>query len=575
MSHTETERAHAGTFRGAWSHRRWRWLVSSFAVSMAGDFLYSVALVVFLIERTGSAAWVSAAVIGRLVPYTLLSAPAGVLADRVDRRRLMMGLDATRALLLAAMAVVAWSDGPALAAVILAIAASTVSTPHRPATVAATPQLVGEDDLAAANAAESVIAQAAWFVGPALGAAVVTIADPGTAFMVNAGTFVVSALLVSRIGDAGARRPTPVDDDDDEIEHPAGVLSGLSEGVRAVRSDAGLTALVLFICALMFTFGMEQVLHVLVAVDRLGLGPAWVGVMAAAIGAGGLVIAPFTARMGRSPSVGTLLVASGIGVGLPLIVLSVTSSPVVVIAVLAFEGAATIVNEVLLVTVLQRACPDHLLARVFGLQESTSSGTQLLGSILAPILVATAGLGASLWVGGGVAVVATVLLAPALMALTARAEKERRALAPMVSRLRRLALFLDATDAALERIARATVPMSVAAGDVVLTEGDPPEDLYVVETGDLVVTFRGDSDEDREINRMGPDDYFGEIGLLRGAPRTAGVCAETSCELLRIPGQAFLDSLAEPDVLPDPVRRTMATRLARTRPGSAPEPGSA
>ncbi|NMD23129.1 MAG: MFS transporter, partial [Actinobacteria bacterium] len=55
----------AGGFRGAWRHRRWRWLLGSYAVSMTGDFLYAVALVVLLIDDTGSAGWVAAAAVLR------------------------------------------------------------------------------------------------------------------------------------------------------------------------------------------------------------------------------------------------------------------------------------------------------------------------------------------------------------------------------------------------------------------------------------------------------------------------------------------------------------------------------
>lgn len=568
----------AGTFRSAWSHRRWRWLFSSFAVSLTGSFLYSVALVVFLIDRTGSATWVSAAVVARLIPHALLSAPAGVLADRFDRRKLMMRLDVALAVVMGLLAIVAWVDGPVMAAVVLAVAASALSTPYRPAAVAATPLLVGEDDLAAANAAESVVAQAAWFVGPALGAAVVALADPGWAFLVNGVTFGVSALLVSRIGAAGggAQSTSGTEDESDgaiepdsavETEEPEGVAAQLAEGVRAVRSDPGLAALVIFVAALLFTFGMEQVLHVFVAVDRLGLGAEWVGVMGAAIGAGGLVIAPFTARMGRSPSIGMLLVISGVAVGLPMVALSLTTSPPLVLGVLAVEGAAIIVNEVLLITMLQRACPENMLARVFGLQESTSSITQLLGSVMAPVLVATAGLGTGLVVGGGVSVVASLLLAPALLTLAARTDRDRRTLAPTVARLRRLGIFTDASEAALERVARGVVATTVREGQIVIAEGDQPDDLYIVDAGQLVVRSRGEtSGVEREVNRMGPEDWFGEIGLLRGIPRTATVETTTECQLLRVSGDVFIAALAEPDVLPDPVRRTMAVRLARTHP---------
>lgn len=551
----------AGTFRGAWSHGRWRWFVTSFGISTTGDFLYSVALVVVLLDRTGSAAWVSAAIVARMVPYVLLSAPAGVLADRFDRRRLMRSLDLARAVFMAAMAAVVWFDGPPAMIVGIAALSAAASTPHRSAAAAATPQLVGEDDLAAANAAESVIAQGAWFIGPALGAAIVTVSNPSVALVINALTFTVSALLLSRIGDVG-----PEANDTTGDEHQ-GFGAGLADGVTAVRSDPGLSALVILICALLFTFGMEQVLHVLVAVDRLGMGAAWVGVMGAAIGAGGVLVAPFTARIGRSGTVGTWLIATCIGVAAPMVLLSATSSPPVVLALLGVEGAATIVNEVLLITLLQRAAPDQLLGRIFGLQESASAATQLLGSILAPVLVTVAGLGVALWVGGGVTVVAAVLSAPAVLALAARAEHVREELAPTIDRLRQLALFADASEAALERLARAAQPVQIPAGGVVIREGDEPDDLYVVEHGELVVRSTGEiHGAEREINRMGPNDWFGEIGLLRGIPRTATVQAVTDCELLRIPGDVFTATFATPDILPDPVRRTIGTRLARTHP---------
>ena len=344
------------------------------------------------------------------------------------------------------------------------------------------------------------------------------------------------------------------------------MVAGLREGVGVVRRDRGLAALVAFGSVLLFTYGMEQVLHVFVAVDRLGLGPEGVGIMGAAIGVGGLVVAPLTARLARSGRAGWFLIGSGIGVGLPLVALSLTRSTALALAVLAVEGAATIVNEVLLLTLLQRSCPDELLGRLYGLQDSSMSLCQLLGSLLAPLAVGAFGLGFGLWVGGGVAVGVSLLLAPAVLALASRAESRRQALRPLVARLRHLSLFADTGEAALERLAAAASPVAVGPGEAVLREGEAPVDLYVVDSGELVVRSRGEGGTEREVNRMGPDDWFGEIGLLHGVPRTATVEAVTACRLVRIPGEVFLSSLAAPDVLPDPVRRTMAARLARTHP---------
>ena len=140
---------------------------------MTGDFLYAVALVVLLIDDTGSAGWVAAAAVLRILAYVVLSPFGGVVADRYDRRRLMMTLDIGRFVVMLAVAIVIWAGGHVAVVIVLTVLNSVLTVPYRAAAVAATPHVVAEDDLAAANAAESVIAQFAFFVGPALGALVV------------------------------------------------------------------------------------------------------------------------------------------------------------------------------------------------------------------------------------------------------------------------------------------------------------------------------------------------------------------------------------------------------------------
>ena len=213
-----------GTFRGAWRHRRWRWLLASYAVSTTGDFLYFVALIVLLYDATGSAGWVAASAVARMLAYVFLSPFGGVVADRFDRLRLLVWLDVARAAVMVVLAVVAWTDGSPALAIALAVACTVGTVPYRPATVAATPTLVGEDDLAAANALESVVAQVSYFAGPALGALVVAVTDPGTAFAANAMTFLISAALVLKAGPMGGGR------------HPRGVDGRAGAGRRRWRS---------------------------------------------------------------------------------------------------------------------------------------------------------------------------------------------------------------------------------------------------------------------------------------------------------------------------------------------------
>lgn len=557
----------AGTFRGAWRHRRWRRLLASYSVSLTGDLLYSVALVVLLAETTDSpATWVAASVVARMVAYIVLAPIGGVLADRYDRRRLMVGLDLARVGVMTALAAVAWAGGPPILAVALTVANSAFTAPFRPAAVAATPNLVGEDDLVAANAAESVIAQISYFAGPALGALVVAVSNAGVGFLVNAATYAVSAALLAGVGDIGggvrSGAGAGADDDDSGAGGSQGMLAGLGEGVAALRRVQGLAALTGFTSAAVFLFGYEQVVHVLVADERLHMGAAGVGVLAAALGAGGMLAAPFTARLGGGRNAGRLLVASGVAIGAPMVAMAATTNVVLACVLLAVEGLGVIGLEVLAMTLLQRACPEHLLARVYGVQDSITSAAQLLGSLAAPVLVAAVGLSPALVVGGSVMLVGTLLTAPGLDKVSLRTDDERRRLAPLADRLRLLGIFGDAPQATLERLARSAQVRSVAAGDVLFREGDATGDLYVVQRGVYsVVTAAGG-----EVNRLAADDWFGEIGLLRSMPRTATVTCVEDGELLVLDGRVFVDAVTADTVLPDPLRHTMLTRLVRTHP---------
>ena len=551
----------ASSFRGAWRHRRWRWLLASFAVSSIGDFFYFIAIIVFLIESTGSPSWLAAAAVARLLAYALFGTLGGVIAERYDRRRLMVVLDVARAGVMMILAVVAWSHGPPALVIGLTVLNSIASTPYRPALVVATPALVHEDDLAAANAAEGVVGQLAYFIGPAFGGLVVATAGAGTALMVNAITFIVSAGLLAQIGPVGGGRGAVAGD----AGKPASARSQIADGLRTVRAQPGIAALIAFSGTVVFLYGFEQVVHVLVATNRLGMSASGVGVLGGAIGVGGLLVAPFTARLGDGPSTGRLLALSGVLMGLPLALLALISSPVVAAIALFAEGVGGIAFEVLFITLLQRATPEDMLARVFGLQDSVASVAQLLGSLVAPFLVSGVKLEASLWIAGGLVVAASILFAAPLHRLSTNCDEQRKRYAPITARLRNLSIFGDARQAALERIARAAGSRTVLAGQLVFAEGDDADEFFVVVNGTASVRKAGAG----EVGQVGVDDWFGEVGLLRGAPRNATVSAIDDLDLLVIPGSVFLEALTTNEMLPEPLRLSLA---ARTNSPSNSEP---
>ena len=189
--------------RGVLQVRDMRLLLGGFVTSRTGDFLYSVALVVFVAETTGSAAWVSAASLVRLLPVVFLSPVAGVVGDRLPVRPLLIGCDLGQAAAMFAMAACVAADSPPAYVLLLAAVSSALSTPYFPVLTAVTPRLVAENQLAATNTFVGTVENLALILGPAIGGLLLVLGPPSIPIMINAGTFLVSAALVSGVRHAG------------------------------------------------------------------------------------------------------------------------------------------------------------------------------------------------------------------------------------------------------------------------------------------------------------------------------------------------------------------------------------
>ncbi|HEY6567478.1 MAG TPA: MFS transporter, partial [Actinomycetota bacterium] len=189
-------------FRSALSHRDYRLLLSSLAISDTGSWLYSAATIIFILDVTGSAAWVGVAAVVRLLPYILFEPLGGAIADKYDRRKLMVVLDLARAGVMCVMAVIAFSETrlAVVALIALTFVNNIFTAPYYPAVTAVTPSIVPERDLAAANALSGTIDNFALAFGPALSAVLLLIGPVPVAIGVNALTFLLSAFLVSRMG---------------------------------------------------------------------------------------------------------------------------------------------------------------------------------------------------------------------------------------------------------------------------------------------------------------------------------------------------------------------------------------
>lgn len=554
------------SFRSALAHRDFRFLLASLATSGIGDWFYNVALVVFVLEQTSSPVWLAATSIGRLAPYVLFGTVGGVIADRYDRRSVMIATDLARAALMGLLTLAALLAAPAGIAVLLAFLSTIASTAFFPAAAATTPTVVDERSLAPANALISTFDYVAVALGPALGGLLLIVADaPAVSFAVNGVTFLVSALLLSNL-----HRGKPVAKEE-EAAAAQPFVHRLAEGWRAISSSAPVTLLVAIIVIACFTYGEESVLYVLVSKELLGTGAQGVGYIFAAVGVGGVLASGLANRASGARRTGRVLVLGSLIAATPLLALPFTRSPAVAYLLVAVEGGSFIFVEVMATTLLQRIVSQEVLGRVFGILDSLSIGGTILGAVLAPLML-EAGLSAALLIAGGILIVSTLACAPRLLALDRQSDERRRQLAPAVELMQGLDIFTGMPRGSLEALAAASTEEPLPAGKVIIQEGDEAEDFFVIRSGELEVLSSGEAGATpAKIRALGPGDYAGEIGLVEKIPRTATVRTVSAAIVLRVTGREFLDAVGQAPGASGVLFAGIAGRLAHTHPSYRPK----
>jgi predicted MFS family arabinose efflux permease len=379
-------------------------LLTGLAVSACGDWLYNVALLALVIHRTGSPTWTALTTAARVAPIVVLGPLAGVLADRYDRRRLMLASDLLRALVMVALALVATAGLPIVLVPLLAATATIAATVQMPCVAASTARLVPATELQRANALRAAIGQLAVVVGPALGAVILMVGAPVTAILVNAVTFICSASAIAAIRPGPAFRPTRR-----APARPPSVSSDVKAGARALRGAPAAIKLVAADVVCSGVYGLLSVTLVLVG-RRAGAGSSGYGLLLCACGIGGVVGAYITGRI-DTPSRWRRTAASALLlVGAALAALGLTSSLIVAVALVSITGGGMIVGEILSETALPRMLDDDVLARAYGLTLPLSLGGIVAGSLLAVPLVSLLGLQGALESSGLVVLLLACLL---------------------------------------------------------------------------------------------------------------------------------------------------------------------
>jgi CRP-like cAMP-binding protein/predicted MFS family arabinose efflux permease len=502
-------------------NRSLRLLGLAWASSTTAEGIYLVVLGVYAYESGGPLA-VGLVGLVRMIPAAAAASLGSILADRFARERVLRAVEAMRTALLAGGAVAVFAGAPAAAVLGVVCVHAVVSGPLRPSLKSVLPSLARTPgQLVAANAGSSATEALGMLLGSGLGGVAVATTGAGVGFAVaSACCLLASALLVSLRVEGGALRTKP----------PSRSLGEVLAGFKTLASSSGGPRLIVALfTAQTFVRGALTVLIVVFAVDLPGLDRSWVGLLMAALGAGGIVGALAAAGLAGRPLAGPLLLGLALW-GAPIAAIGAVPSAPVALVALATVGVGNALLDVAGNTLLQRIVASDVLGRVFGAFTGLSLATVGLGSIVAPLLLEALGTRGALLATGALLPSVALLVAARVRALDRAAAPPERELAL----LRDVPMFAPLPVAAAEQAASRLIAIDVPTGQPIICEGQQGNRFYVLAEGQLDITR-----DRRTIATRQPDDV-GEIALLHDVRRTATVTARHESRVYALERAEFL-----------------------------------
>jgi predicted MFS family arabinose efflux permease len=378
-------------------NRDFRRLFIASVISLGGDWFLFVAITSLIVQTTGRAIDVGLAILAQELAFFIASPPAGVLVDRLDRRKLMIVCDLARVGVCASFLVIGpgtiWLAYPLLALL------SVFGAPFDPAFSAATPNIVDPQDLPAANALSGSLWGTMLAVGAGLGGIVATAFGRDTAFVIDAASFAVSALLLW-----GIRRPFS-EEREPGHEHLK-MLDATIEVLQYARSDHRVLALIGVKAGFGLAAGVLALLPVFGA-DVFDRGEIGVGALMAARGLGALV-GPFLGHRISGNMHRRLFGAIGIALavfGVSYMALSFAPTLAIAAGVIFFAHLGGGAQWILSTFGLQVLVPDHIRGRVFAVDFALITLSLAVSSLVASAVADSAGPRAAALIVGALAVV--------------------------------------------------------------------------------------------------------------------------------------------------------------------------
>ncbi|MDQ4126801.1 MAG: MFS transporter [Actinomycetota bacterium] len=482
-----------------------------------------IAIMVFAYEASGVAAAAGIGVI-QLIPAAIFAPFASVLGDRYRRERILLAGYLLQAVAVGATAAALLAQAPVPAIYALAALVATSITLTRPAQGSLLPSLARTpEELTAANVAVGWIESLSMFGGPALTGVLLGVSGPGVVFVAMSGALLCSALMVARI----QARSTPAPGDSLQ-----GTLGELLGGFHALVGERQPRLVIYLMGAHFIVEGTIDVLFVVLSFRILDLGSAGVGFLNAAFGVGGIVGAALTMLLVARRRLAPPLFGGAAAWGTALVAIGLFPNRIAAPFLVGVAGVGRPLIDVAGRTLLQRVVPDRVLSRVFGVLEGLYMAGLAVGLALIPALFALIGVRATFVVCGAFLPVLFLLLSRRLSEVDASSTVPEAQLAL----LRSLPIFAPLPAPAIERVASRLIPIEESAGTPIVRQGEPGDRFYIIVDGEVTV-----SRDDRSVASLGGGDFFGEIALLRNAPRNATVTARTSVRLYALERDDFLE----------------------------------
>jgi MFS family permease len=370
---------------------RYRQLLVASSVSNMGDGVFKIALPLLAVQLAPSAAQVAGVTLALTLPDLLIALPGGVLVDRYDRRRTMVGVNAARVFILAGVAVAVLMDVATLPLLyVAAFALGSGEIIFDTATQSIIPQAVAARDLERANsrlyAAEITLNE---FVGPPVGGALAGLGI-SLAFLGSAATYAVAVVALLLM--AGTYRP--------ERDRVDDLRTEVFSGMRFLFATPLLLTLALMVAVMVFAFTAWFALLPLYALEVVNISEFEYGLVLTAFAVGGLlgtVLAePAIKRFGRSK----VLLANVIGQAIMFAAPGLTADVWLIGLALTFGSVTSVLWSVASAGIRQRVVPEQIFGRVQSAYRFLSWGSAPIGAALGGLIGELFGLRAAFLTAG-------------------------------------------------------------------------------------------------------------------------------------------------------------------------------